>query len=113
LNEVSFDKTEICEIISIDEKIINKYLVSNGSLKYEAYSDDENRKYLVGSKVYVRINNGDYGLKKIITGSYTADEIPKNLYTNPFNHLVVSSKYNWITETNKLSAIAYKDKTTD
>ena len=113
LNEVSFDKTEICEIISIDEKIMNKYLVSNGSLKYEAYSDDEDRKYLVGSKVYVRIANGDYTLRKIITGSYTTDEIPKNLYTNPFNHLVVSSKYNWITETNKLSAIAYKDKITD
>ena len=39
LNEVSFDKTEICKIVSIDEKTVGKYLVSNGSLKYEAYSD--------------------------------------------------------------------------
>ena len=113
LNEVSFDKTEICEIISQDKNDKRKYLVSNGSLKYEAYSDDENRSYLNNQKVYVRITNGDYSLRKIITGSYTTDEIPKNLYTNPFNHLVVSSKYNWITETNKLSAIAYKDKITD
>ena len=60
---------------------MGKYLVSNGSLKYEAYSDDENRKYLEGSKVYVRITNGDYSLRKIITGSYMADDIPKNLYT--------------------------------
>lgn len=92
LNEVSFDKTEICEIISIDKKTVGKYLVSNGSLKYEAYSDDENREYKVGTKVYVRINNGDYSLRKTITGSYTADEIPKNLYTNPFNYLVKSYK---------------------
>ena len=92
LNEVSFDKTEICEIISIDKKTVGKYLVSNGSLKYEAYSDDENREYKVGTKVYVRINNGDYSLRKTITGSYTADEIPKNLYTNPFNYLIKSYK---------------------
>lgn len=95
LNEVSFDKTEICEIISIDEKTIGKYLVSNGSLKYEAYSDDENRKYQIGSKVYVRITNGDYTLRKIITGSYTADEMPKNLYTNPFDHFIISSKHSF------------------
>lgn len=92
LNEVSFDKTEICEIISIDKKTVGKYLVSNGSLKYEAYSDDDSREYKVGTKVYVRINNGDYSLRKTITGSYTADEIPKNLYTNPFNYLVKSYK---------------------
>ena len=44
LNEVSFDKTEICEIVSQDKDNVNKYWVSNGSLKYEAYSIDENRK---------------------------------------------------------------------
>ena len=91
LNEVSFDKTEICEIISQDKNDKRKYLVSNGSLKYEAYSDDENRSYLNNQKVYVRITNGDYSLRKIITGSYAADETNENLYVNPFNHLVTSS----------------------
>lgn len=93
LNEVSFDKTEICEVISQDKNDKRKYLVSNGSLKYEAYSDDENRSYLnnQNQKVYVRITNGDYSLRKIITGSYAADETNENLYVNPFNYLVTSS----------------------
>ena len=91
LNEVSFDKTEICEIISQDKNDKRKYLVSNGSLKYEAYSDDENRSYLNNQKVYVRITNGDYSLRKTITGSYATDETNENLYVNPFNHLVTSS----------------------
>ena len=94
LNEVSFDKTEICEIISQDENNKNKYWVSNGSLKYEAYSTDENRKYLINQKVYVTIPQGNYDLRKLIIGSYSADEINENLYVNPFNHLVTSSSHN-------------------
>lgn len=94
LNEVSFDKTEICEIISQDEINNNKYWVSNGSLKYEAYSTDENRKYLVNQKVYVTVPQGNYDLRKLIIGSYSADETNENLYVNPFNHLVTSSSHN-------------------
>ena len=74
LNEVSFDKTEICEIVSQDKDNVNKYWVSNGSLKYEAYSIDENRKYLANQKVYITIPQGNYNLRKLIIGSYSADE---------------------------------------
>ena len=93
LNEVSFDKTEICEIISQDKDNVNKYWVSNDSLKYEAYSIDENRKYLTNQKVYVTIPQGNYDLRKLIIGSYSADETNENLYVNPFNHLVTSSSH--------------------
>lgn len=93
LNEVSFDKTEICEIVSQDKDNVNKYWVSNGSLKYEAYSIDENRKYLANQKVYVTIPQGNYDLRKLIIGSYSADETNENLYVNPFNHLVTSSSH--------------------
>ena len=113
LNEVSFDKTEICEVVSQDKNDKRKYLVSNGSLKYEAYSDDENRSYLNNQKVYVRITNGDHSLRKIITGSYVADETNENLYVNPFNHLVISEQHHCIMESNKLSATAYLDNTKD
>ena len=94
LNEVSFDKTEICEIVSQDKDNVNKYWVSNGSLKYEAYSIDENRKYLANQKVYVTIPQGNYDLRKLIIGSNTADETNENLYVNPFNHLITSSSHN-------------------
>ena len=93
LNEVSFDKTEICEIVSQDKDNVNRYWVSNGSLKYEAYSIDENRKYLANQKVYVTIPQGNYDLRKLIIGSYSADETNENLYVNPFNHLITSSSH--------------------
>lgn len=110
LNEVSFDKTEICEIVSQDKDNENKYWVSNGSLKYEAYSIDENRKYLANQKVYVTIPQGNYDLRKLIIGSYSADETNENLYVNPFNHLVTSStltlpKHIWA----KANSIEYDD----
>lgn len=92
LNEVSFDKTEICKIVNQNKDYPNRYQVTNeAGLKYEAYSSDDNKKYLEGQKVYVVVPQGNYELRKLIIGSYSADEIPKNLYVNPFNHLVTSS----------------------
>jgi hypothetical protein len=44
---VSFDKTEICTIISKDPNYAGKYNVSNeAGLKYEAYTTDENISYI-------------------------------------------------------------------
>lgn len=91
LNEVSFDKTEICEIVDVDKNDKHKYRVSNGALKFDAYSDDTSKTYSKGSKVYVRITNGDYNLNKAITGSYTADQNNKNSYVNPFHQLTIGS----------------------
>ncbi len=92
LNEVSFDKTEICKIVNQNKDYPDRYWVTNeAGLKYEAYSSDDNKKYLEGQKVYVTVPQGNYELRKLIIGSYSADEIPKNLYTNPFNYLVTSS----------------------
>ena len=90
LKKVTFDRTEICEIISQDQQMPAKYLVSNDNLKFYAYSDDEDKEYKEGSKVYVRIPNGDYNLEKVITGKYSADESTQLLYTNPFDDLVSS-----------------------
>lgn len=90
LNEVSFDKTEICKIVSQNKDYPERYWVTNeAGLKYEAYSVDENKKYFEGQKIYVTVPQGNYELRKLIIGTYSADEIPKGLYTNPFDHLVV------------------------
>ena len=114
LNEVSFDKTEICTIISQDSNYTGKYLVSNeAGLKYDAYILDENYQYYEDQKVYVTIPQGDYSFRKVIIGSYYGDEIPKNLYTNPFDNLVINSQYHWINTDNQLSALAYKNNQID
>lgn len=94
LNEVKFDRTIACEIIAGVKDYPNKYWVSDGATKFQACVADSSRTYIAGQKVYVLIPNGDYNsADKVIIGSYTADELPKNLYTNPFDHLVYSSKY--------------------
>lgn len=93
LNEVKFDRTITCEVIAGVKDYPNKYWVSDGATKFQACVADSSRTYTEKQKVYVLIPNGDYNsADKVIIGSYTADELPKNLYTNPFDHLVYSSK---------------------
>lgn len=94
LNEVKFDRTITCEVIAGVKDYPNKYWVSDGATKFQACVADSSRTYTEKQKVYVLIPNGDYNsTDKVIIGSYTANELPKNLYTNPFDHLVYSSKY--------------------
>lgn len=94
LNEVKFDRTITCEVIAGVKDYPNKYWVSDGATKFQACVADSSRTYAEKQKVYVLIPNGDYNsADKVIIGSSTADELPKNLYTNPFDHLVYSSKY--------------------
>lgn len=93
LNEVKFDRTITCEVIAGVKDYPNKYWVSDGDTKFQACVADSSRTYTEKQKVYVLIPNGDYNsTDKVIIGSYIADELPKNLYTNPFDHLVYSSK---------------------
>lgn len=93
LNEVKFDRTITCEVIAGVKNYPNKYWVSDGATKFQACVADSSRTYTEKQKVYVLIPNGDYNsADKVIIGSYTVDELPKNLYTNPFDHLVYSSK---------------------
>lgn len=114
LNEVFFDKTEICTIISQDSSYTGKYLVSNeAGLKYDAYTLDENYQYKKDQKVYVTIPQGNYSFRKLIIGSYFSNELPKELYTNPFDNLIVNSQYTWINNDNQLSALAYKTNQID
>lgn len=99
LNEVKFDRTITCEVIAGVKDYPNKYWVSDGATKFQACVADSSRTYIAGQKVYVLIPNGDYNsADKVIIGSYTADELPKNLYTNPFDHLVYSSKILFTTD---------------
>lgn len=99
LNEVKFDRTITCEVIAGVKDYPNKYWVSDGATKFQACVADSSRTYTAGQKVYVLIPNGDYNsADKVIIGSYTADELPKNLYTNPFDHLVYSSKISFTTD---------------
>ena len=89
LNQIKFDITEICTIVSKSEEDENIYWVTNGQLTFQARSSD-GRQYRNGAKVYVTIPQGDYSLEKIIVNAdYSTETVSKNyIQTSPFEHFV-------------------------
>ena len=73
LNDMKFNKTDLCTI----EKVVNKekgeYLVTSGAMKYTAWAQGETT-YREGNSVYVLVPNGDYNAEKIIVGRYSASD---------------------------------------
>ena len=71
INDMKFNKTDLCTI----EKVVNKekgeYLVSTGSLKYAAFAQN-GATYREGNSVYVLVPNGDYNEEKLIVGRYSS-----------------------------------------
>lgn len=73
LNQVKYDKTSVCTIVSQDENDKTKYWVTDGSLRFEAFSNSV-QQYATKSQVYVLIPEGKYENRKIILGKYTSDK---------------------------------------
>lgn len=78
---LSYNKSELAEIVDITERNLGKYIVWNGSTRYYAYS--ENTTYPIGTKVYVNIPNNDFSAQKQIVGQYVTDGDPGIFYKNP------------------------------
>ena len=89
MEDISYDKTEICTIVDVTNAKNGRYWVSpnNGQTKYEAYS--ESAEYEKGESVRVSIINGDFTQKKFITGKYVVDDaiIPMT-YVSPLNTVI-------------------------
>lgn len=70
LNDIHFDKSENCTIVSDKDKKNGCYEVSNGSTRYNAYVEvtgsNDIPDYKVNDTVQVRIPNGDFSQKKYI-----------------------------------------------
>jgi hypothetical protein len=58
LESISFDRTILCTIVDNSAKESGMYTVSDGSVKFTAYSSDTT--FLVNTNVYVQIPNGDW-----------------------------------------------------
>lgn len=78
---LSYNKSELAEVVDITERNLGKYIVWNGSTRYYAYS--ENTTYPIGTKVYVNIPNNDFSAQKQIVGQYVTDGKPGIFYKNP------------------------------
>lgn len=68
LGDLKLDTTIIAEIYSVINGEKGKYQVKYQSAIFEAYVEENNKKFRVGQSVYVRIPQSDFSQKKIITG---------------------------------------------
>ena len=71
IKELAFDKTLICTIIDDRDKKNGKYQVTDGSIKFWAYSSVDT--YSKDEQVRVSVANGDMTQDKYIIGKYIAN----------------------------------------
>lgn len=87
LSAVSFDKSIVCTIVDDSEKTKGHYIVTDGTIKFDAYTESE--KYKINDQVYVTIPQGDYSQQKIIVSKYTADNSAEPItYVSPLETMV-------------------------
>ena len=67
LQGLKFDKTITCSILSNKNAARGEYTVTDGATTFKAYSDVTT--YQVNQYVYVKVPNGSFNNKKIITKS--------------------------------------------
>lgn len=86
LNTIAYDKTIVCTIVDNKAKEEGRYVVTDGSVTFNAYSNITN--YAVKDSVYVTIPNNDFNMNKIIVGKKTADTEKPFVFVNPFDAIV-------------------------
>lgn len=86
LESISFDRTILCTIVDNSAKESGMYTVSDGSVKFTAYSSDTT--FLVNTNVYVQIPNGDWDQQKFIIGKKKSKDTTVATYNNPFQQFI-------------------------
>lgn len=71
-NNIACDVTEICTIVDATDCKNGHYVVTNGTIRFDAYSASSD--YKVKDVVRVSIMNGDYSQKKYIVGLHVTDD---------------------------------------
>ena len=86
LEGLQYDITKLCTVIDDTFSYQGKYIVSDGTARYEAYS--ENTSFKSGNSVLVIIPNGDYNMLKTITGRVAAADTAPFIYTSPMDTMI-------------------------
>lgn len=87
LEDVSFDTTIVCTIVDDSDRKNGKYQVTNGTAKFDAYTDSSD--YRTGDSVRVQVLNGDYSDKKYIVGkAVTSTDNTPLTYVSPIDTIV-------------------------
>lgn len=72
LEDLAYDTSLICCITDNSDSKNGKYRVTDGSVSYTVYSEDDS--YKIGDYVRIIIPNNDYSQKKFISGKYVLDD---------------------------------------
>lgn len=86
ISGIAFDKTIECEIVDNADAKNGRYTVTDGSTKFEAYS--EKTSYAKGSKVLVKIPEGDFSKTKYIEGLAQKDDGEPITYLSALNTIM-------------------------
>lgn len=97
---MGYDKTILCKIVDNSQRETGKYMVSDGSNTFPAYTES-NYSYGKNVWVYVTIPQGNYENKKIIIGKYTGEDEAYTMHINPYSHLIDMTGPIGITEQDK------------
>ena len=85
--ELEFDITNAYTIKDVSNRTKGKYIVTDGDIEFEAYS--EKLDYNLNDEVYVMIPKGDFGKEKIILGLKPNDNKPIKR-NNLYNQMIIS-----------------------
>lgn len=83
---LSYDLTKLCTIVDDSYAYQGKYVVSDGTARYEAFTTDNS--LTKGNNVLVTIPNGDYNLQKIIKGRVAATDTTPFKYQSPLKTMI-------------------------
>ena len=86
LEGLEYDITKLCTIVDDTHRNQGKYVVSDGAIRFEAYSTDNS--FRNGNNVLVLIPNGDYNMQKTIQGRVAAADTTPFKYTSPMDTMI-------------------------
>lgn len=86
LQGLEYDITKQCTIMDDTYSHQGKYIVSDGTSRYEAFSTDTS--FRKGNSVLVNIPNGDYSMQKTIMCRISADDTTPFNYTSPMDTML-------------------------
>ena len=86
LEGLQYDITKLCTIVDDSQRNKGEYVVSDGSIRFQAFSADTS--FRNGNSVLVVIPNGDYNMQKTISGRIAATNTEPFNYTSPMETMV-------------------------
>lgn len=91
IENLNYDKTIICDIVDASDASNGHYIVNDGSISFDAYSEDTG--YKTSESVYVTVPKGDFTQTKIIISKYTANNGTDPIsYISPFDNTYLVSE---------------------